>query len=222
MSNYYFGFFPSDTLDKQIDEVYDLMDNRPDEAFFPQQEKVCNRIAHEIIEELFVKLVSMLEPSKRKDKMNKLIDNINSAIDTMLKHIITEQPNDKVIDSFNFLRNETVFEDNNGNRHIGYALSETDGQKVFNAFEQAKISDKPNDLLITAMHIIIRNNVDHFVGKFGKTLHLGLIKRKAIPIADTAITKACLIAVDKMLPELDKQACIKLADHFEKMLIIRD
>ncbi len=215
----YFGILPSDELNRQIDETHDIIENRTDEKFYPYQEKITRQIAHELLDEIFVKLIDVIDDPKRQQKMHKLVGNIHSAVDTMLKHILSEQENEKVLDAFHFLHDDCIFTDNDNQRRVGFLLDEEQGQQLKDYFEQAKASDKPHELLEKAMDIIIQANLQHFVGEFSKHLHLGVIKRKAVPIAETAINKASKVAIHKLLPDMQLDACERLVKHFEKFVI---
>ncbi|PID37817.1 MAG: hypothetical protein CR966_00280 [Pseudomonadales bacterium] len=217
----YFGFIPTPELNQQLDDVIDMVANRPEEAFYPRQLEVTNQIAHEILENLFVKLVEIIDDPKRKEKMKKVVANIHSAVDSMLKHIIVEHPNDKVEDAFKFLLDDCLFTDNDGIRRVGFLMPENQGQKVVDDFATAKTADDPHDMLIEVMDIIIETNLDHYLTDFSKHLHLGMLKRKAIPLAETAINKASSVAIHKLLPDMDNDACKRLVTHFEQFIIVK-
>ncbi len=215
----YFGFVPTDELQTQIDDTLDLIANRSDEEFYPYQEKITKRIAHELLDALFVRLIEIIPDSKRQEKMRKLVTTIHSAVETMLKHILSKQDNEKVLDAFHFLHNDCIFTDDHEERRVGFALSTDNGQTLISNFEKAKQTDDSHQLLQEAMDIIIQANLEHFVVEFSKHLHLGAIKRKAIPVAEMAINKASQVAVHKLLPGMDNDACMRLIGHFESFIV---
>lgn len=215
----YFGFIPSQQLNAQIDDTIDLIENRQDEEFYPYQEQTTKRIAHELLDKLFVRLIDIITDPKRQEKMRKLVANIHSAVDTMLKHILSKQENDKVLDAFHFLHEECIFVDNDNERRVGFALGAEQGQQIIDNFQQAKQSEDPHQALQDAMDIIIQVNLEHFVNDFSQHLHLGLIKRKAVPMAEMAINKASQVAIHKLLPEMDNEACMRLVKHFEQFIV---
>lgn len=217
----YFGFIPSTDLNQQINNTIDLIQSRSEESYYPHQLNITKKISHEIIENLFASLVDIIKDPKRKDKMRKLVAAINSSVDTVISHIITEQPNEKILDAFNFLLNDCLFDDNEGNRRIGFIMDDSDATMIINNFTKARSTEQPHELLQEAMDSIITVNLDHFLTKFSKFLNLGIIKRKTVPIAYTAINKSSQIAIHKLLPEMEHDACMRLINHFEAFLVTK-
>lgn len=215
----YFGFIPSNELNNKIEDTIDLVHNRTDENFYIYQKDITNQITHELLDELFTYLIDIILDTKRQEKMRKLVTTIHSSVDSMLKHVISKQPNDKVIESFQFLHKDCLFLDNESNLRVGFVLSEEDGQKIIKNLQESHNTEKPHELLQEAMDLIIKANLDHFIVKFSQTLNLGVIKRKAVPIAEIAIKKASRVAIHKLLPEMQTDACLRLADHFDKFIV---
>src|SRR5690606_11764380 len=59
--------------------------------------------------------------------------------------------------------------------------------------------------------------VRHFMSDFNKTLDLGMIKRKAADIGSAAVIKAVHIAVDKIIPNLNKAELLALAEYHDTL-----
>ena len=57
--------------------------------------------------------------------------------------------------------------------------------------------------------------VRHFMTDFNKTLDLGMIKRKASDIGAAAVIKAVHIAIDKIIPSLNKIELKALAEYHD-------
>ena len=59
--------------------------------------------------------------------------------------------------------------------------------------------------------------VRHFMSDFNKTLDLGMIKRKAADLGAAAVTKAVHIAVDKIIPNLNKAELRALSEYHDTL-----
>ena len=53
--------------------------------------------------------------------------------------------------------------------------------------------------------------------EFNKTLDLGMIKRKAADIGAAAVTKAVHIAIDKLIPNLNRLELKALAEYHDTL-----
>lgn len=216
----YFGFIPSTTLNSQIDTNIEVMGNAIDTNYNPYRDTVTKQIAHELLDNLLTKMLDLIADEDRRHKMQKVNQAIHTAIDTMLKHVLTDLPNEKVLDSYHFMNNSCLFVDNDNNRRVGFALSTEQAQKVNASLASAKTESEPHPHLQAVMDTLIKANLEHFVVEFSKHLHLGMLKRKAIPVAELAVNKASQAAIHKLLPSMDNDACLRLTNHFEQFVVV--
>ncbi|WP_434354002.1 hypothetical protein VH441_02950 [Psychrobacter sp. HD31] len=218
----YFGFIPTDALNKQIDTNIQIMGSDADGDYNLYRDEVTKQISHELLDNLLTKMLDLIADKARRTKMQKLTNAIHTAIDTLLKHILINLPNEKVVDTYFFMKDKCLFIDNDGNRRVGFQLSSQDAEAVKLGLQHATNSADPHPHLQTVMDILIRANLEHFVVDFSKHLHLGMIKRKAIPIAEAAVNKASQAAIHKLLPSMDNEACLRLTNHFAQFVVIKD
>lgn len=216
----YFGFKPTQELQEQIAETVDIVENQVKTDYYVYRDKITKQVAHEIVDNLLSQLVSFIEDPNRKKRLEKVIHTIHGAIDTLLKHVLTKLPNEKAIDSFDFLQNKSVFTDSNGDFKVGFALSDEQIEKIKAHFQQADDNaDAPHKYLQVVVEVIIDGNLEHFLKDFSKTLHLGMLKRGAIPIAEKAISTAAHIAVHKIMPDMPLEAATRLKEHYKSLIV---
>ncbi len=218
----YFGFIPTDALNKQIDTNIQIMGTGADGDYNLYRDEVTKQISHELLDNLLIKMLDLIADKARRTKMQKLTNAIHAAIDTLLKHILITLPNEKVVDTYFFMKDKCLFTDNDGKRRVGFKLNKQQAETVKTALENAKVSQDPHPHLQQVMDTLICANLEHFVVDFSKHLHLGMLKRKAIPIAEAAVNKASQAAIHKLLPSMDNEACLRLTNHFAQFVVIKD
>lgn len=219
----YFGFLPSDQLRTKIEEIQHIIENNIKTDYYPHRDEVTKLIAHELIDNLLNDLVTLIQDPERKHRLEKVVKTVHGTVDTLLGSILSKQSNDKVIDSYHFMVNHSLFTDNDDQMRVGYELPHEDAQlindnfdKIQTAITQAK---RPHTHLQNASETIINATLHHYLHDFGQTLHLGLLKRGAIPIAETAISKSAQIAIHKIMPDMPQTATERLYHHYQQLIV---
>lgn len=219
----YFGFLPNNELKAKIEETQHIIDNGIHTEYYPYRDEVTKLIAHQLIDNLLNRLVTLVQDPERKQQLDKIVKTVHSTIDTLLASILGKQSNDKVMDSYDFMVNHSLFTDNDGQMRIGFELSNEDAKLINDSFYQAQIaidkSEPPHAHLQTAAETIINATLHHYLHNFGQTLHLGLLKRGAIPIAETAIAKGSQVAIHKIMPTMPQVAAERLYNHYQKLIV---
>lgn len=215
----YFGFIPSDTLNKQIDDIINVIENNTKTDYYPYRNEVTKQIGHELVDNLLTQIIELMQDPERKQRLQKVVKTIHSAVDTLLKHILGKDSNDKVIDSYHFLTDKSLFVDNEGVRRVGFPLSDTIAQHIISSFALAENSTPPHTQLQHAVDSMINANLEHFLKDFSATLNLGLLKRKAVPIAEVAISKGAELAIHKIMPDMPSDAAQRLCNHYQKLIV---
>ena len=88
--------------------------------------------------------------------------------------------------SFHFLRDRATFIDNEGVKRVGFKLSDADAQTIEKGF--AAITPEQVDMKVfkKALETMNEETLTHFISRYAETLKLGMIKRKAVPVAKAA------------------------------------
>lgn len=219
----YFGFLPSDELKAKIEETQHIIDNDIKTDYYPHRDEVTKLIAHELIDNLLNNLVTLVQDPERKQRLEKVVKTVHGAVNTLLGSILGKQSNDKVMDSYHFMVNRSLFTDNDGQMRVGYELPSEDAKVIKDSFTKAQAaidqSERPYPHLQTAAETIITATLHHYLHDFGQTLHLGLLKRGAIPIAETAIAKGSQVAIHKIMPDMPQAAAERLYHHYQQLIV---
>lgn len=218
----YFGFIPSDKLNNQINEIIDVIDNNKKADYYTYRNEVTKQIGHELVDNLLTKTVDLIQDPDRKQRLQKVVKTVHSAVETLLKHVLGKESNDKVMDSYHFLKDKSLFTDDEGIRRIGFPLSDTIAQTMINSLALAEKSQPPHAELQDGVDAMINANLEHFLKDFSASLNLGLLKRKAVPIAEMAISKGSELAIHKIMPDMPSDAAQRLCNHYQQLVVKTD
>lgn len=219
---YYFGFEPTEKLKGMIIEAEQMVDSGENTPYYPLRNKVTHQIAYEIMENLLINLISVIPDPERQEKLRGIVVKIEHATDTMLNILLGKDKNEDVIPNFEYMRNETVFEDNEGKMRVGFELDDARAQTILEGFEATTSEGYDKQKLIKSLYAMEHAVIDHFVTRFSETLPLGLIKRKSVPMAKAGINKALEIAINKLLPEMSLESLNRLVEFYSQFLIEKE
>ncbi len=216
---HYFGFIPSDKLNNMIDEAERIITSAKQVDYYPYRNDLTQQIARELIDSLLVSLIDVIPNPERQASMRKIVGTIERTAETLLGVLLGKDNNEDIIPSFNFLKQQSMFIDNEGFRRVGFKLSQASAQKIIEGFA-AVTPDMIDPLKFrAALETINEESLTHFITEFTHTLKLGMIKRKSIPIAKVAINKGLDIALNKLLPQLPDAGLNRLADFYRPFFI---
>ena len=216
---YYFGFIPSDKLNTMIDDAEKIITSNEPVAYYPYRNALTQQLACELIDTLLMNLIAVIPNAERQASMKKIANTVQRATETMLNVLLGEDKNEDVIPSFHFLKNESIFMDNDGVRRVGFALSTASAETIIQGFESVTPETIDKVKFKNALETMNEEILTHFISRFTGTLKLGLIKRKAIPIAKAAIDKGTSLALNKLLPQLDNKGLNRLARFYQPCFI---
>lgn len=216
---YYFGFIPSDKLNQMIDEAEQIITSNEQTDYYPYRNALTQQIARELIDNLLVGLIDVIPNAERRAAMTKIVGTIERATETLLGILLGKDDNEDVLPSFNFLKEQSMFIDNEGVRRVGYELSEASAQTIIKGFEavELEVIDKPT--FEKALETVNEDSLTHFITRFTETLKLGMIKRKSIPVAKAAIDKGLSMALNKLLPQLPDAGLRRLAHFYQPFFV---
>ena len=216
---YYFGFLPSDKLNRMIDEAEQLIASKSSEDYYPYRNELTQQIARELNDNLLVSLIDVIPNPERKAAMQKIVHTIERTTETLLNVLLGKDKNEDIMPSFDFLKNKSMFIDNEGMRRVGFKLSEPTAQTINEGFAAITPETVDRDKFKTALETMTDASLNHFMSQFTETLKLGMIKRKSVPVAKAAIDKGMSMALNKLLPQLPDAGLNRLAIFYRPYLI---
>ncbi len=216
---YYFGFIPSDKLNQMIDEAEHVITSNAQTEYYPYRNELTQQIARELIDNLLVGLIDVIPNSERQAAMKKIVGTIERTTETLLNVLLGKDENEDILPSFNFLKDQTMFIDNDGIRRVGYELSGESAQTIIKGFEAVKLEVVDKPAFEKALETINEDSLTHFLTRFTETLKLGMIKRKSIPVAKAAIDKGLSMALNKLLPQLPDAGLKRLARFYQPFFV---
>ncbi|SNT69831.1 hypothetical protein [Psychrobacter sp. LV10R520-6] len=216
---HYFGFIPSDKLNDMIDEAEKIITSNETVDYYPYRNELTQQIASELIDSLLVSLIDVIPNPERQASMRKIIETIERATETLLNVLLGKDKNEDIMPSFNFLKNQSMFIDNEGLRRVGFKLSKDSAQTIIEGFASVTPGTVDKVKFKTALETMNEEALTHFISRFTETLKLGMIKRKSIPVAKAAIDKGMSMAINKLLPQLPDAGLNRLASFYRPFLI---
>lgn len=216
---HYFGFIPSDKLDNMINEAEGIIASKQQVEYYPYRNELIHQIARELNENLLVKLIDVIPNEERQASMRKVVNTVERATETLLNVLLGKDSNDDVMPSFNFLKDDSMFMDNEGIRRVGFKLPEDSAQLISEGFAGVTPETVDHAGFKLALETMNEQALTHFITKFTDTLKLGMIKRTSIPVAKIAIDKGMSMAINKLLPQLPDDGLNRLASFYRPYLV---
>ncbi|MGO2996523.1 MAG: hypothetical protein ACTIDV_00730 [Moraxellaceae bacterium] len=216
---HYFGFVPSDKLKALISEAEQVVASNEQVEYYPYRDALTHQTARDLTDNLLVGLVEIIPNPERQAAMRKIVATIERATDTLLNILLGKESNEDVLPSFHFLRDQATFIDNEGVKRIGFKLSETDARTIVEGFAAITPEHVDRAKFKTALKTMNDATLTHFVSRYAETLKLGMIKRKSVPVAKSAIDKGMNMALNKLLPDLPDDSLNRLANYYRPFII---
>lgn len=216
---HYFGFVPSDKLKALISEAEQVIASDEQVDYYPYRDALTHQTARDLTDNLLVGLVDIIPNPERQASMRKIVVTIERATDTLLNILLGKENNEEVMPSFNFLRDHATFIDNEGVKRVGFKLSETDAKTIDEGFAAITPEHVDKAKFKTALETMNEATLTHFVSRYAETLKLGMIKRKSVPVAKSAIDKGMSMALNKLLPDLPNDSLNRLANYYRPFII---
>lgn len=216
---HYFGFVPSDKLKDLISEAEQVVASNENIEYYPYRDALTHQTARDLTDNLLIGLVEIIPNPERQASMRKIVSTIERATDTLLNILLGKENNKDVLPSFNFLRDHATFTDNKGVKRVGFKLSETDAKTIVEGFAAITPEHVDRTKFKTALETMNEETLTHFVSRYAETLKLGMIKRKSVPVAKSAIDKGMSMALNKLLPDLPDSSLNRLANYYRPFII---
>ncbi|MEZ7502268.1 hypothetical protein ACTXGK_07710 [Psychrobacter sp. T6-5] len=216
---HYFGFVPSDKLKVLISEAEQVVASNEQVDYYPYRDALTHQTARDLTDNLLVGLVEIIPNPERQAAMRKIVTMIERSTDTLLNILLGKESNEEVLPSFHFLKDQATFIDNEGVKRIGFKLSETDARTIVEGFAAITPEHVDRAKFKTALETMNDATLTHFVSRYAETLKLGMIKRKSVPVAKSAIDKGMNMALNKLLPDLPNDSLNRLANYYRPFII---
>lgn len=216
---YYFGFVPSEQLKALIIEAEQVIASEVKTDYYPYRDALTHQTARDLIDNLLVGLIEIIPNPERQASMRKVVATIERASDTLLNILLGKENNEEVLPSFHFLRDRATFIDNEGLKRVGFKLSEKDAEIIDKGFAAVTPEHIDMKTFKTALETMNEETLTHFISRYAETLKLGMIKRKAVPVAKAAIDKGMSMALNKLLPDLPDNSLNRLANYYRPFIV---
>lgn len=216
---HYFGFAPSDKLKALIIDAEQVIASNEEVEYYPYRDALTHQTARDLIDNLLIGLVDIIPNPERQASMRKIVGTVEKATDTLLNILLGKENNEEVMPSFHFLRDRATFIDNEGVKRVGFKLSDADAQTIEKGFAAIKPEQVDMKAFKTALETMNEETLTHFISRYAETLKLGMIKRRAVPVAKAAIDKGMSMALNKLLPDLPDRSLNRLANYYRPFIV---
>ncbi len=211
----FFGFVPSEELLKNIQTGIEKKNSN--EPLYPLRDQTALLINEEIIDTLLVELVRRFPASDKRDTAEKLAGYVKSTVAVLLKQLLSKADNEVVRASVEFSE-KSLFKDPQGQFRVGETLDANLITNLKNSFAEIGTNGDTNRAVLSEQFKQFADaTINHFMRDFNKTLDLGMIKRKGADIGAAAVGKAVHIAIDKLIPNLNKDEIKAVAEYYDTL-----
>ncbi len=164
-----------------------------------------------------IELVRRFPASDKRDTAEKLAGYVKSTVAVLLKQLLSKADNDVVRQSVDFSE-RSLFKDPQGQYRVGVNLDPNLVINLKNSFAEVQANGDVNRAILAEQFKQFADaTTNHFMRDFNKTLDLGMIKRKAADIGAAAVGKAVHIAIDKLIPNLNKDEIAAVAEYYDTL-----
>ncbi len=216
---YYFGFVPSDKLKAMIEEAEQIIESNAEVEYYPYRDALTQQTARDLIDTLLVGLIDVIPNPERQASMRKIVGTVERATETLLNILLNKENNEDIMPSFNFLKDQAMFVDNDGVERVGFKLPDESAQKIVSGFASVTPEHVDKVKFRKALETVNDETLTHFVTRFADTLKLGMFKRKSVPVAKAAIDKGMNMALNRLLPDLQDDALNRLANYYRPFIV---
>lgn len=224
---YYFGFLPSTELDTALDAATALVKTTPNTLvrLDSHRNTITHLVKKELLDVMLIQIIHALpDESERKPQLQKIAQTIETTTDKLLESVLGNASNADVMPSFDFLEQKTLFMDTAGKRRVGFVISDTLGAELeacFTAILTGNDSHTASNMakLANLLSELTEACMQHFLVGFSQTLNLGILKRTAIPVAQSVINKVSDVALHKLLPQMPQVGLERIVTHYQPLIV---
>ncbi|ENV46661.1 hypothetical protein P255_00808 [Acinetobacter brisouii CIP 110357] len=208
----FFGFIPSESLLNKIQTA--IAQKNSKEPLYPLRDEIALQVNDEIIDAIVTNLIHHFPETDKREATEKLASFVKSSVHFLLsKQLLSKAPNEVVRQSITFSE-KSMFKDPEGQWRLGQSLDDSLVTTLKHQFAQIQAGEKVNlHALAESYKMFAEATVRHYMHDFNHTLDLGMIKRKASDLGCAAVIKAVHIAIDKIIPHLNRHELKALAEY---------
>lgn len=215
---YYFGFEPSDDLKNNISAMRAAVEAK-DAKLFEHRDVVVKKMVNELIDILLTQLVHTLPEGNEKKTMLKVSDIVQSTSTKLMGQILGKDDVADVMPTIDFFENKTAKVDANGVERLGFELTSALHEKMHSMFSEAIQNGTADGRALNAVFDEFTDAVvQHFLSDFADTLKLGFVKRKLLPVADSAIKKGVKMGNKQLFPQLNDEDKVDVCTIYSDLM----
>ncbi|MGL5253359.1 MAG: hypothetical protein ACRC7U_09520 [Moraxella sp.] len=219
--SYYFGFLPSEELNNTINHAYALIHSHSSERYDVYRDKITHLTNKELMDSLLIKLIESLpDESERRTHLIKTAATIEATSDKLINTLLSPTKNDDVLASFHFFDQYVLKTDPHGARRICVPLDDAHATRLLQCIAnvQAGKGIEEQQHIIRLFTELTKACLQHFLVDFTKTLNLNMLKRTAIPVAESVITKVIDLALHRLIPQMPQASLERFTKHYEGLI----
>lgn len=214
----YFGFVPSETLQQKLATLKEHEQSGKKDLYIPRDD-VLVLVIDEQIDNVLAKLIDLLPDGDKKKTMEKMTGIVKSAASALLKQLLGKAKNEEIVESMSFINNKGLKVDAAGTQRVSFAIADDLYNRMNTLFTQ--VEEGKGEAIRKDIEVFFNDftdaNLQHYVLDFSQTLNLGFIKRKAVPIAEAAISKGVKIGNKGLFPNLGQDELEQLVAHYRQL-----
>lgn len=218
---YFFGLIPNTELQQKLTTLKNQVTNGGNGSLHIARDAVVHEVTNELIAQLLGQLLHTMDAGKQKDMLTKTISVVRSASHTLVNQLIGKDKDNVVMPSAKFFVEQSLFVDANGVERLGFVLDDALASCIKTHFQTALADEPSADVadFTKTFNQLADSILAYFVTDFAKTLNLGFIKRKAVPLAESAVSAAVHMGINRLFPELTSKNLADLSQHYDDIII---
>lgn len=217
----YFAFPLTPATQSGIDE---LLANLDAKVAAPQHElhtRLTVTLVDEVLANAFEKLIERFEGAGGESSgvLHTLINLLKSTVHVLVRQLLGKHGNDEVSRMAQFLRDRRVVV---GEQVLfGFALPDALGATLQRLFAEVAAGNgkQVRGEMLPVMTQLADLAIARFYDDFAAPMELGFIKRKAVDIGRSTITKGVHAALNKLIPSLGQKELGVFAGYYGSLLV---
>ena len=218
--NTYYGYLPSEHLKSLIESADQAMvDSSSVDKRRDIRDRLVKQIVNELIQTMMKDLVAALPPGDKRTQMEKVTDTVASTSEKLIGQILGKDGKEVLDANHEFLVKKTLFKDSDGQARVCFLMKPELDQRIVASLDRIEQGHGKEE-----QENIIRNVIDltdaildHFMMGFAQTLDLGFIKRKLLPIAQSAISGGVNMMTKRLFPKLGQAELERFAVRYKPL-----
>lgn len=215
----YYAFKPSEGLREQISTLLSNLDagvSAPQHALHTQLSVI---LTDEVMEHLLMTLVNAMKGKEGAGILSTLAGLLKSTVHVLIKQLLGKHDNAEVNKMAQYLRDKSLTL--NGEARFGFALPDELGNRFVGLLQKTAAGDgvAHKAELVKAMTEFVDLAIANLYDDFTKPMDLGFIKRKAVELGRSTISKGSHSAISKLFPQLGAEELKAFGAIYSEMIV---